>query len=208
MIVYIRIYTLEMFSTNSIFSKNVASSNTMMTNAEAQNKIALGLYTKLSIYVRTIRTLLTEYSKGNFYEVANILTDAVYKRMSMDLLSLAANPQKFMDYENLRLANTSALEGLYMSILQYANLVDTEVKLEKAQEYEQILNNPDKLNDYIQMLRGRSMLFEPATVQVITATIKPEYAQYIKRFGYPSGGVFEMDKLAMVMNELNLSADG
>ena len=192
-----------MFSTNSMFSKNVANTNTIMTNADAQNKITLALYTKLSVYVRTIRTLLSEYSKGNFYTVANILTDTVYKKMSQDLLGLAANPQKFMDYENLRLANTSALEGLYQSVLQHSNLVDTEVKLEKAKEFELILKDPERLNDYIKMLRGRTTLFKDSTVQVKPATLKPEYAQYINWFGFPEGGIFEMDKLAMAMNDLN-----
>ncbi len=174
-----------------------------MTNTDAQNKITLALYTKLSVYVRTIRTLLTEYSKGNFYTVANILTDTVYKKMSQDLLGLAANPQKFMDYENLRLANTAALEGLYQSVMQYSNLVDTEVKLEKAKEFELILKDPERLKEYIKMLQGRTTLFKDSTVQVKPVTLKPEYAQYIKRFGFPEGGVFEMDKLAMAMNDLN-----
>lgn len=191
-----------MFSTNSIFSKNVMNTNSMLTNADAQNKITLALYNKLSVYVRTIRTLLNEYSKGNFYTVANILTDTVYKKMSQDLLGLAANPQKFMDYENLRLATTSSLEGLYMSVIQYSTLVDTEVKLEKAKEYELILKDPERLNEYIKMLRGRTTLFKDSTVQIKPATLKPEYAQYIKRFGFPEGGIFEMDKLAMAMNEV------
>ena len=174
-----------------------------MTNADALNKIALGLYNKLSVYVRTIRTLLSEYAKGNFYTVANILTDTVYKKMSQDLLGLAANPQKFADYENLRLANTSALEGLYQSIIQHSNLVDTEVKLEKAKEFELILKDPERLKAYIKMLQGRTSLFKDSTVQVKSATLKPEYAQYIRRFGFPAGGVFEMDKLAMALNDLN-----
>lgn len=178
----------------------------MLTNADSQNKITLELYKKLSVYVQTIRTLLSEYAKGHFYAVANILTDTMYKKMAKDLLSLAANPQKFTDYENLRLAYTSALEGLYMSIIQYSTLLDTEVKLEKANEYELILKNPDKLNDYIKMLQGRSVLFQDTAVQIIPATLKPEYALYIKRFGFPEGGVFEMDKLAIVLNELNISS--
>ena len=192
-----------MFSTNSIFAKNVQNTNSVMTNTDALNKIALGLYNKLSVYVRTIRTLLSEYAKGNFYTVANILTDTVYKKMSQDLLGLAANPQKFADYENLRLANTAALEGLYQSIIQHSNLVDTEVKLEKAKEFELILKDPERLKEYIKMLQGRTSLFKDSTVQIKPATLKPEYAQYIKRFGFPEGGVFEMDKLAMAMNDLN-----
>lgn len=194
-----------MFSTNSIFSKNVNNTNTVITNADAQNKIALGLFNKLSIYVNTIRTLLLEYSRGNFYVVANILTNTVYQKMSLDLLGLAANPQKFANYENLRLANTSALEGLYQSVLVHAKLVDTEAKLEKAKDYERILNDPKRLEEYIKMLRGRSNLFPDTNIQVISATVKPEYAQYIKRFGFPAGGVFEMDKLAMAMRDLNMT---
>ena len=175
-----------------------------MTNADSLNKIAIGLYNKLSIYMNTIRTLLDEYSKGHFYEVANILTDTVYKKMSLDLLGLAANPQKFPNYENLRLANTSALSGLYQSILQHAKLVDTEIKLERAKDYENILKSPERLKDYIEKLKGRRQLFPDMEVQIITATVKPEYAQYIRRFGFPEGGVFEMDKLAMVLKELNM----
>jgi hypothetical protein len=194
-----------MFSTNSIFSKNVNSTNTVITNADAQNKIALGLYNKLSVYVNTIRTLLNEYAKGNFYAVTNILTDTVYKKMSMELLGLAANPQKFANYENLRLANTSALEGLYQCVLQHAALLDTELKLEKAKDYERILNDSKRLNEYIKMLNSRRTLFPETSIQVIAATVKPEYAQYIKRFGFPPGGVFEMDKLAMAMRDLNMS---
>lgn len=193
-----------MFSTNSIFSKNVLNTNSIMTNADSLNKIAIGLYNKLSTYTNTIRTLLDEYSKGHFYEVANILTDTVYKKMSLDLLGLAANPQKFSNYENLRLANTSALSGLYQSILQHAKLVDTEMKLERAKDYENILKSPERLKDYIEKLKGRRQLFPDMEVQIISATVKPEYAQYIRRFGFPEGGVFEMDKLAMVLKELNM----
>lgn len=193
-----------MFSTNSVFTRNVNNTNASITNADGQNKIALGLYNKLSVYVATIRTLLSEYAKGNFYAVVNVLTDTVYKKMSSDLLGLAANPQKFANYENLRLANTSALEGLYQSVLQHAKLLDTEVKLEKAKDYERILNDPKRLQEYINMLKSRRNLFPDSEIQVIAATVKPEYAQYIKRFGFPEGGVFEMDKLAMAMKDLNM----
>jgi len=190
----------------TVFSKNVNSFNTVITNADAQNKITLDLYNKLSIYIKTIRTLLDEYAKGNFYIVANILTDTIYKKMSLELFGLAANPQKFANYENIRLANTSALSGLYQSILQHSKLVDTEVKLEKALEYEKILNDPIRLKEYIKMLQGRSRIFPEKNVQVMKATIKPEYGQYIKMFGFPEGGVFEMDKLAMALNSLNMNA--
>jgi hypothetical protein len=55
------------------------------------------------------------------------------------------------------------------------------------------------------MLNSRRTLFPETSIQVIAATVKPEYAQYIKRFGFPPGGVFEMDKLAMAMRDLNMT---
>jgi hypothetical protein len=37
------------------------------------------------------------------------------------------------------------------------------------------------------------------------ATIKPEFAEYVKRYGYPPGGAFDPDKLGKIKNELNLT---
>jgi len=194
-----------MFSTNSIFSRNVANTNTFLTNADARNRILISMYAKLSVYVRTIRTLLIQYAKGHFYEVANILTNKVFNRMSVELNNLSADPSKYSDYENIRMGNVAALEGLYQSILQYANLVDSELKLEKAKECEAILNDPVKLEEYIKMLHGRRTLFKESNVTVVKATLKPEYAEYIRAYGFPEGGIFEMDKLALVCKRLNIS---
>jgi hypothetical protein len=41
-------------------------------------------------------------------------------------------------------------------------------------------------------------------VRVIPATAKPEYLQYIKLYGYPAGGIFEMEKLAPILRELGI----
>jgi len=193
-----------MFSTNSIFSRNVANTNTFLTNADARNRILISMYAKLSVYVRTIRTLLIEYSQGHFFEVANILTNTVFNRMSVELNNLSADPSKYSDYENIRMGSVASLQGLYQSILQYANLVDAELKLEKAKECEEILNDPVKLEEYIKMLHGRRTLFKESKVQTIKATLKPEYAEYIRSYGFPEGGIFEMDKLALVCKRLNI----
>jgi hypothetical protein len=176
--------------------------NSTITNNDAQNRIMIGLYTKLSVYVRTVRTLLEQFSAGNFYTLANILTAPVYNKMSVDLQGLAAF--KFLDYENIRLSTMSSLQGLYQSVIQYVTLVDTQVKLDKAREYEKILKDPVKLQEYIKMLQGRTALFKDSSVRVIPATAKPEYLQYIKLYGYPKGGIFEMEKLAPILRELGI----
>jgi hypothetical protein len=124
--------------------------------------------------------------------------------MSVEMNNLAADASKYSDYENIRMGSVAALQGLYQSIIQYANLVDVEIKLDKAKECEEILNDPVKLEEYIRMLHGRRTLFKDSSVQTIKATLKPEYAEYIRSYGFPEGGVFEMDKLALVCKRLNI----
>ncbi len=191
-----------MFSTNSIFARNVMNVNSTITNNDAKNRILINLYAKLSVYIQTVRTLLDQYSTGNFYTLANILTAPVYNKMSVDLQGLAA--YKYGDYENIRLSTMSSLQGLFQSAIQYATLVDTQVKLDKALDYERILNDPVRLQEYIKMLQGRRSLFKDSNVRVIPATAKPEYLQYIKLYGYPAGGIFEMEKLAPILRELGI----
>jgi hypothetical protein len=41
-------------------------------------------------------------------------------------------------------------------------------------------------------------------VTVVKAQIKPEYLEYIKLYGYPSNGVFDMDKLGAILVSMEL----
>jgi hypothetical protein len=144
--------------------------------------------------------LFTEYAKGNFYTVANILTNEVYNQYSIGIKGLGANASVYPDYENLRLGTVNALQGLYQSIIQYANLVDTQAKLENAEQYETILNDPEKLYEYIKTLNLKTSVFPLSEVTIQPAVLKAEYATYIQLYGFPEGGVFEMDKLAAIIN--------
>lgn len=178
--------------------------NSVLQTSDSKNRTLIDMYKKLSRYIRTIQTLLTEYSKGNFYAVANVLTPSVYNRMSIDIHNLYADVNKFPDYENIRLSNVMALQGLYQGILQYGALVDTEAKLETAKEYYVILHDREKLEDYIKKMNGRRTLFEESNVKTISAVLKPEYAEYIRQHGFPEGAVFDMDKLAIICKGLNI----
>ena len=203
---------MPVIATNTIYYRNVLNKNSVITSSYTRNKIinqgrtniGTDLYAKLASFIRRVRILLYEYSKGNYYEVANTLTQNVYEKMSSELLRLAVDPKKYPDYELLRLAYTSAFEGLYQSILQYSTLVDANVRIDNLKDYEQILKDPVRLKEYIQNLQKSTSLFGDAFVQVPKATLKPQYAEYIRRHGFPPAGVFEMDKLADVLRDLNM----
>ena len=178
--------------------------NSVLQNSDSKNRTLIDMYKKLSRYIRTIQTLLTEYSKGHFYAVANVLTPSVYNRMSIDINNLYADSNKFPDYENIRMSNVMALQGLYQGILQYGALVDAEAKLEKTNEYYIILHDPEKLAEYIKQMNGRRNIFPESHVRTISAILKPEYAEYIRQHGFPEGAVFDMDKLAVICKGLNI----
>jgi hypothetical protein len=189
-------------STNrSLFSKNI---NQPIINGDSVNQVLVSMYAKLAAVVQTINTLMLEYSKGHFYAVANILTRTTYNKLSISLASLAVPANKYPDFETIRTSSTSALGGLYQSILQYSEYVDIQAQLELAREHESILYDRVKLQEFIDKMNQNKRIFPDSKVTVMSATLKPEYAEYIKQFGFPEGAVFEPDKLAQVLQKLGM----
>ena len=186
---------------NTVFSKNVSL---LLLNGDSKYQILVGMYYKLSGVVQTINALLKEFSKGNFYTVANILTQYAYNKLSINLAGLAAEANKFPEYEVIRGSATSSLAGLYQCVLQYAELVDTKAQLEHCKEHEAILYDPVRLAEHIAKLNQRRVIFPESKVRVIPATLKPEYAAYVKQYGFPEGAVFDPDKLAFILKQLNM----
>ena len=179
--------------------------NSSIANGDATNQVMVSMYKKLAAVVQTVNTLMTEYSKGNFYAVVNILTQQTYNKLSISLSNLAVSANKYPDYETIRISSTSSLGGLYQSILQYSELVDTQSQLEISRERESILYDRVKLQEYINKLNQKKKLFSDSNVTVTKATLKPEYAEYIKQFGFPEGAVFEPDKLAFVLKRMGMT---
>jgi hypothetical protein len=184
-------------SPNTAFSKNVDSGNGYMVKyITVHDTIVPKMYAKLAAYAKTVQALLDQYAAGNILLVANMLSLTVYNQMSIDLYNLAQNPTTYPDYEILRTSITSSLSGLYQSILQHQNLVDLESQLTSAEKCCDILKDPVKLQDYINNLRRTKSILPSTVVTMPTVSIKPQYAEYIRLYGYPDGGVFNMDRLA------------
>lgn len=71
-----------------------------------------------------------------------------------------------------------------------------------------ILDDPDALSEYINKhYKNVSILNIDENVNLSESfDLKPEYRLYIERFGYPVGGVFDLDRLSRIISEL--IADG
>ena len=192
-----------MFTTKTIFSKNVNTSNGSVATKDAKVSASLDMYIKLSAFVQTIRILLVQYAAANFYAVANALTQDAYKKMSVDLNSLSLDVNQYKDYENIRRGIIESLQGLYQSIRQHNILLDTEAQLSLVNQNLQTLYDPVKLQAYVELMNQRRSLFDESIVRAtVAATLKPEYAEYIRLYGYPVGGVFDMDKLGQIVRSM------
>jgi len=193
-----------MFRATTVFRRNVNPVGGLILSGEGKDMIKLDMYIRLAKVCQTINIIMKEYDRGNFYEVANTLTNDVYNKLSMQLGALAAEATKYPDYEVIRTMTTFGLGGMYQGILQHADLVDIELKLKICEEHGSILHDPEKLQEWINQLRNRRTIFPESRVQARKAKLKPEYAEYIKLYGYPAGGVFEPDKLSGVLNKLGI----
>lgn len=189
-------------SSKSVFTKNVSTAGaSTLPTANSQNERLAAAFKKLAKYVSSITIIFDEYKKGNFYAVANILTQNVYNRYAISLNNLRENKQRFPDYELMRENCINSLHGIYQAMQQYAITIDLEHALENARESEKILQDPVLLQQYIDNLNNQVAVFPDANVTMMAATLKPEYAEYVNLYGYPEGGVFDMDLLAEILKK-------
>jgi hypothetical protein len=160
-------------------------------------------YKDLSFFIYSINQMLYDYSIGNFSVVAEMLTLETYNTMSLNLENIKKDPVMYPDYENIRKSVGLSLQGLFHAVRQYSLLANAEYELNILQENELILNDVSKLNTRLNELLSAHTILPSSTVSIIRAELKPEYAEYIALYGWPEGGIFEMDKLAVAI--LNVS---
>uniref|UniRef100_A0A6C0JN84 Uncharacterized protein n=1 Tax=viral metagenome TaxID=1070528 RepID=A0A6C0JN84_9ZZZZ len=192
-----------LFTTNvpKVNVKNVYLAPTVTDVTTVPIVVNEDIYQTLSEFSITIQDLLYNFSLGNFAYVTSVLTNRYYRTLSIKISRII-----YLDYpiyEQLRLSIKQSLQGLYKAIIQYSVLNETKIKLEAATEQVSILNDPERLKEYINGLRGSSYLLPDLIIKAPLAIIKQEYVEYIKAYGYPAGGIFDMDRLAEILIRLS-----
>lgn len=229
---YIQMYGLPSpgagFDTNKLYvvyqaleaagiDTGVASfSNIPISTACVNDVIVVNLYSKLAVFITSVNNMITEYSQGNVSAVASLLTQAVYDQLSAQISSLAysspdvsgAFSQQYTDYETIRRGTANSLAGLFQAIMQNSTLLETELRLESANELAGILLDPVKLKKYIEEYNAQARMrkiFPDVEITVKKATLKPQYEEYVRLYGFPPGAVFDPDKLGPIMKKLGLA---
>jgi hypothetical protein len=190
---------------SSIFSSNQIGDESSLVIAYNQKPRQKGcaLYHNMvtSKGFITISNILREYSKGNFTYLLQNLSNINYTTLSVELYKLKRYNR---DYELIRRTLVFSLQGLLQCVYQTQELQSTLLAMPQYKDAYSTLHDNTLLAAYLDKLsKSFSGIFPEATITPTAATIKPEILEYIKLYGFPENAVFEADKLAQIIEELN-----
>jgi hypothetical protein len=180
-------------SQSSMFGKLLDTTEAKCLNTEDLLK---ELYTTIGA---SLNKLLTNYAAGNILAVRTELVEN-YDTLAVTIRN--NSKPEFLYYEVMRLLLSKTLDGLNQSIKQYLEYVETISKLEACNKFKSILDDPVKLEEYIRQLNDRKYLFNVEPITTIRTILKPKYAEYIRLYGFPVGGVFKSEQLGDIIYKL------
>lgn len=139
--------------------------------------------------------VLKQYFLGNFDYVLQKLQPTMLQSLTDTLWGFSKSKVTYPTYEKIREILELYLKGLTQQNELYLKLLNTESFLEKCKERSSILDNMQKLRDYIENLSKTMTVFNPDPQTIIAAEVREEHVRYLKSYGYPLGGVFEPELL-------------
>jgi hypothetical protein len=106
--------------------------------------------------------------------------------------------------ENIKETNLKTIEALNKIvnlITEYNKANSRRLQLEMKED---ILNDPVLLTRYIEEhYNNVNVLRLSETHQIdTTGSLQPQYVEYIAEYGYPEGGIFDLDRLSNIMSRL------
>jgi len=131
-------------------------------------------------------------------ELIQLMSGAFYNLREPTLLSSL--------YEQYRLFAVSLIPAFQNVSLQVTTCKLMENQLDQALKKAEILDDINKLKEYIANLKKSVDIIPKQDVGVKKATIKEPYNTYIKMFGFPAGMIWEPDKLGFVEQYLNIKS--
>lgn len=190
---------------NTLFPSKLDSNNKTVFPSKLDTSISLqNSYINLvtSDVFTNIQNLLIQYSLGNFeYVIAN-LTRENFNQYAIELFSLQqysndANYQKTLIFLN------NSLNELHQAVFQSNLLISANLQIIADNSKLSILQNIAELTLYLNNLKNSAnQIFPESIINIPAVALKPEYQQYITLYGFPSGGVFEVNKLAAIILSL------
>ena len=156
--------------------------------------------------IQKIISFFNLFIAGDFKNLKENLNLEEYNEISVSLYNLKISGCP--DYELIRQFIITSFESLYQSTIQQIILENITVNYNLAFDKLKILQNINELKEYINaLLRQQHDLIPSISITAPLYNIKPEYIIYINKYGYPTGNVFDSDKLAQILEELNIDVE-
>ena len=184
---------------NNDDNKNENISINNLENIQIKDEV-LTYYNYLAKITLTINILMIYFSNAQYEELSLLFTIDLYNKLSVELNNIKY--EQDINYENIRKSILLSIQGLQQTKTLYTNLVSLEQNNQWLMEQNSILHDTTKLNQYIQELLSERSLFPPQSFTLIAATLRPEYTEYIRLYGFPESGIFDMDKLAVILQNI------
>lgn len=174
------------------------------SGGDKTNTIIVDRLKKLMFAIETYLAKYIEYLSGNISELPKNLNVNIVSRLSSIFFSLKVPSLNSTIYEEYRLFTTSIISSFQNINTFVLNCQEKTALLEAALEKASILDDINKLQEFIKNLKRKFMLIPEQTISLPMATIKEPYNTYIKMYGFPENMLWEPDKLAFVIELLKL----
>ena len=131
-----------------------------------------------------------KYSLGE--NLQDIFTYTVYRKLAEQLLneSFPSSPNYTYIYNII----VSCLEGLYKSVI-------------KEGEYQNEIKSLQRIIDDLRNPSTQGALLDVTSTIDVAGMVREEIKIYVTRYGFPPGGIFEADKLAIIIAELTVNGN-
>jgi hypothetical protein len=159
------------------------------------------------IISETVAEIIEYYSNfisGNFSQVSSQLTVDKFNKLSLELYKLKSILPDNSDYEIVRNIIVKSFEALMQIINQQLQFIVLQNSYNVISEKASILDDMSKLRDYIATLSNSAslVLISDVTVDAPAFGLNPEIQKYIDLYGFPEGGVFDSNKLAIIIDNM------
>lgn len=179
-------------------------------------EIAQDLYTLQELYYDIFSKLVSYmelYSGGFFDTYLNSLPEEVVIGITTRIQNINVNDTTILDNPSLFVLDPSMpskykgvseyiLNTIKQTLTERQRIVNLQLNMEECKTFREILENPDKLNEYIKEIQRTSYLFSAEATYNQPVQLKLWYQVYLDRYGPPGDGVFDTDLLGNIIEEL------
>ncbi len=165
-----------------------------------------------STTILKMKQFIDLYTEGSFHELEKVFTETELRTIMdtnrekyffnediSNLVGFKYDPTLFVKYQKTMY---SILTGFQKSVEDHRQLESATTELIKNKA---LLTSKDDLIEYIKKELGDTMVMKSFMVSQtynINTVLKPWYSKYFELYGAPSGGIFNVEKMAFVVDLL------